>query len=216
MMSSLTPSNDEIGAMTRKTSYRAMQGRVVAPVLRRRLDFTGMQDDVTMQDAARVWTCAVAVSRPRGRADGAPQRGASVDRRQGVRSAKGTARANVALLLLLLMPLGLLHRALPGLCRYGRPAAGATSLAASRVAHDVPAPAVAERASAMFAGQNHHHHGNDLPSHDAVPSACGPAAIVDRPATADLPRAQIAAPVWRVLWPTTLAAAPPAPPPRLS
>lgn len=168
-----------------------------------------------MQDAARARRCAVAVSRPRGRADGAPLRGASADRRLGVRSANGSVRANVAFLLLLLMPLGLLHRSLAGSCRYGHRGAGASSLAASRVGHDVAARAVAEWAGAVLVGQ-HHHHGHDLPPHDAVPSACGPAAVVDRPAITDLPRAQVAVPVWRILWPTTFAAAPPAPPPRLS
>ena len=99
-----------------------------------------------MQDAARVPARAVAVDRHRRCADGARRRDTSAGRHRSLRAGGGSARANVALLLLLLMPLGLLHRALPGLCRYGQPAV----------------------------------------------------------------------PVWRILWPTILAAAPPAPPPRLS
>lgn len=138
-----------------------------------------MQMDATMHDAARGQT----------------------------RSADGH-RTNVvvSLLLLLLMPLGLLHRSSTAGCRYDhRP-------------HSVSAGGVqdAGRDGRAVIGDQHEHRDGGLALDGAAPGSCGPAAIATRNAPVSVEPQRAVRGAWRALSPSAPAAPPPAPPPRPS
>lgn len=136
------------------------------------------------------------------------------------------ARAVVALLLMLLMPLSLLHRSSSEACLYDHGAVGSGTVATlSDVRHDVTSSAAADQVSATAASlfdvsavdaDSHDHHGADLPLHGATSGACGPAAVSAYPMIASVHRTGAALPVWRAEVSLALAVPPPAPPPRLS
>lgn len=175
-----------------------------------------MLDDMRMHDAALAQTSVVAVRRPSRGANG-PQGGAGLaGRRRRVPAVTGGVNAIAALLLLLLMPLGLPHRSSTGGCRYDHRAA----VAGSAVAVNDDGPDVSIAASAdherIALGDPHDHPGSDLPLDGAASSACGPAALAERPAPMSVTPPQSALPDWRALSPLTRATPPPAPPPRLS
>lgn len=175
-----------------------------------------MQIDVRMHDAARAQTRAAAIGRPSGCAYGAPCPVRLADRRHGAGAARSGARAVVALLLLFLMPLALVQQSSTGACRYDhRVALAGSASAVSGVGHfvTVSASVVHER---TLVGDQHDHSGSDLPLDGAAPSACGPAALAERPAPTSTTMSQAALPDWRALSPRALATPPPAPPPRLS
>jgi hypothetical protein len=147
-------------------------------------------------EASRAPTSADAVRTPSGRAYGARCR----------------ARAVVALLLLLLLPSGLLHRSVTGACRSDHRA-----VAAASAPHDAggDAATVASPAHERVAAVDEHDHGGAPSPDGAAAGACGPAIVAERAAPAGTTAYRSVLPAWRARSPLALAPPPPAPPPRL-
>lgn len=173
-----------------------------------------MQADARMHGDAGARTSAPAARRPLRRARGVRSRSCLPRRRCSAPLVVRGAHAVVALLLLLLLPLGLVHRSSTGACRYDHRTAAAAG-AAHDLGADVPATAHAGH-QRMLAGGEHDHHGSAASLDGAAPSACGPAILVERPAPTSAAPYRSALPDWRALSPLALAPPPPAPPPRLS
>jgi hypothetical protein len=114
--------------------------------------------------------------------------------------------AVLALLLLMVMPLGMLHRSSNGGCRQP---AGASLVDDGRllVRHGIPA-AVLQTA--------HEHRATEPPIAASVPGGCGPAVLDAREVPSGTRRPAEDPAEWRRSAPALLAAPPPAPPPRLS
>lgn len=169
-----------------------------------------------MRDTAPGRTPAAAAHRASRCACGAPGRAGDSPRRRGAHAFVGRVHAVVALLLLLLMPLGLLHRSATGACRYDhRAAVTGSTVAAADAGLDALHSASAEH-QRIISGDQHDHRGGGLPLHGAAPGACGPAVVADRPEPGSGTRSQADLPAWRARSPLALATPPPAPPPRLS
>lgn len=175
-----------------------------------------MEIDARMHDAAQVRSSADTVHCPRDCAGRARSRAALARPGRRASACAGGANALVALLLLLLMPVGLVHRSTTGACRSDHRAAVAASAGAvNDVGVDAPSAAAAEHPRTL-GGHQHGHDGSALPLDGAAPGACGPAGLAERSApTSDVPY-RAALPVWRALSPLALAPPPPARPPRLS
>lgn len=125
-------------------------------------------------------------------------------------------RAMLAVLLLMVMPLGLLHRSSSGGCRQ-MTGAGSVEDVRQLLGHDFgSAPsAVANRLGAVLE-TTHDHQAIDLSFAESVPGTCGPAALDSRAVPSGTQRPVDAPAEWRASAPALLAAPPPAPPPRLS
>ena len=136
--------------------------------------------------------------------------------RHGASASMTGWRAVLALLLLLAMPVGQLHRSSTGACRQA---------ASTAVVGDAHPSAGIEEGSfsstlAVWAGQTvepaHDHAAKDAPPGAPAPGACGPAALDGQRVASNVPRLLSIPASWRGLSPALIAAPPPAPPPRLS
>lgn len=173
-----------------------------------------MEIDARMHDAAQGRSSADAGHCRRDCAGRALSRAPLARPGRRAHARAGGANALVALLLLLLMPLGLLHRSATGECRYDhRAAVVANAGALNDVGVHPPRAASAEQPRTV-AGHQHNH--GDLTTEGAAPGACGPASLAGRTAPASDVPYRAALPAWRALSPLALAPPPPARPPRLS
>ena len=173
-----------------------------------------MQADGRMHGAAGARTSAADARRPLGRAHSVRSRSCLPRRRCSAPLLVGGAHAVVALLLLLLLPLGLVHRSSTGACRYDHRVAVAAG-AAHDVGVDAPAAASAGHERVLAVDQ-HDHRASGPPLDGAAPGACGPAILVAHSAAPSAAPYRSVLPEWRALSPLALAPPPPEPPPRLS
>ena len=136
--------------------------------------------------------------------------------RRGASAHTAGWRAVLGLLLLLVMPIGQLHRSSTGACRQAASAtmAGDAQPSTGIRAGSTPS-ALAVRASTAV--EPAHGHGTqDAPLGAPASGACGPAVLDEQRVASDIPRPTAIPVPWRGLSPALIAAPPPAPPPRLS
>ena len=175
-----------------------------------------MHIDVSMTDAAHAR--AAAVCRPPGCAKGVRPARPSASRRPAGAYPPGL-RTFVSLLLLVLLPIGVLHRSSTGSCRLAH---RATVAAGASVVHDAVHDAAHEAAVAAPAEHDRralaepHEHDRSIEQDGAAPGSCGPAVLAERSASGGAGPSRTVPSGWRALSPLALASPPPAPPPRLS
>jgi len=136
--------------------------------------------------------------------------------RRGASAHTAGWRAVLGLLLLLVMPIGQLHRSSTGACRQAASAtmAGDAQPSTGIRAGSTPS-ALAVRASTAV--EPAHGHGTqDAPLGAPASGACGPAVLDEQRVASDIPRPTAIPVPWHGLSPVLIAAPPPAPPPRLS